>query len=146
MAMMLRAHVRQLAEAHGVRVIESDQLRLHEAFAYRKRRCAFVSPISDRIAYATALHELGHLAVPRENTLIREEGKAWAWARQNAVFWTPDMETHATESLATYQPEETFSDQRERLGWILALPDDGDYWPRTGDADDATPSGIADEM
>lgn len=124
-AMALRAHARRLAKIHGVRLIETDQLRWHEAFACRTRRCIFVAPIIDPIAYGTALHELGHLAEPHQAAKIREEEKAWAWARRNALVWTPGMAADAIQALSTYyEREETFSEQKERLGWILALPDD----------------------
>jgi hypothetical protein len=63
-----------------------------------------IPPIRSSIAYATALHEIGHIFGRHQNSrrmLVRER-EAWRWARAIALIWTPAMERVATKSLAWY--------------------------------------------
>src|SRR5262249_41385169 len=58
-------------------------------------------PVRSAISYATALHEIGHVLGPHQNSrraMVRERW-AWQWARSLALVWTPTMECHAAKSL-----------------------------------------------
>ena len=62
--------------------------------------------ISSEIAYAVAMHELGHIK-SRElssDQIVRERA-AWDWARSNALMWTAHMEGYAAASLQSYDAQ-----------------------------------------
>src|SRR5262245_53931216 len=63
-----------------------------------------IPPVRSKLSYATAMHELGHLfgRHQRSKRVIVRERAAWAWARANALIWTPEMQRHADECLAWY--------------------------------------------
>ena len=109
----LQAHVRHLAAAFNVRLIESDQLKPEEALGLNHIRVALCGPVIDETTYAVALHEVGHLASPTGllrhvvsgdtgNLQRLEETSAWEWARHYALIWTPAMESVATWAFSTY--------------------------------------------
>jgi hypothetical protein len=106
-------HTRELARAFNVRLIESDQLRPEEAVGLSWIRVVLCAPVLERMTYAVALHEIGHLAAPcgvlrtqtpgnRTNLTRDEEDAAWAWARHHALEWTPEMEALAQWAEGTY--------------------------------------------
>ena len=108
-------HARDLARAYNVRLIESDQVLPEEAFAIPVKRLVLCATIRERMTYAVALHELGHVVSPLGNVraltagdpanLSRdEEDAAWAWARHHALEWTPDMEALAQWAEGSYAP------------------------------------------
>jgi hypothetical protein len=107
-------HARALARAFDVRLIESEQLRPEEALAIPPMRVVLCAPVSERMTYAVALHEIGHVVAPlgslvggvagdRANLRRDEEDAAWAWARHHALEWTPDMDAVARWAEATYR-------------------------------------------
>lgn len=113
----LQRHAHELAAAFDVRLIESGQLKPEEALGLVHIRVALCALIGDETTYAVALHEIGHLVSPsgavrqhvaakdareRSNLMIFEEEAAWAWARHNALEWTPLMESVASYALGTY--------------------------------------------
>lgn len=109
----LQAHARELAAAFQIRLIESDQLAPHEAFAVPHLRAIVAATIREETTYAVVLHEAGHLAAPSgvlpgmqrtSGVLCEEERAAWAWARHYALIWTDVMEHVATYAEGTYQP------------------------------------------
>jgi hypothetical protein len=56
--------------------------------------------ITSEIAYAVAMHELGHIkSHSQASDQIERERAAWDWARRNALKWTPHMEGYAVASL-----------------------------------------------
>jgi hypothetical protein len=60
--------------------------------------------ITSEIAYAVAMHELGHIKSRDQSTdQIERERTAWGWARRNALMWTPHMEVYASASLRWYE-------------------------------------------
>jgi hypothetical protein len=64
----------------------------------------FTPRIRSRVAYAVALHELGHVLghpVEEPKTLNREV-LAWRWAKANALEWTALMERALRYCLGTY--------------------------------------------
>jgi hypothetical protein len=60
-------------------------------------------PIQSEAAYAIALHEIGHLRQERHDDVLVEERRAWDWARDNALIWTPTMELVAERSIRDYE-------------------------------------------
>src|SRR5262245_8000959 len=61
-------------------------------------------PIKSEAAYAVALHEIGHLRQgPGTNDVLLDERRAWDWARENALIWTPTMERTAEQSIRSYE-------------------------------------------
>jgi hypothetical protein len=62
--------------------------------------------ITSEIAYAVAMHELGHIKSRDQSTdQIERERTAWDWARRNALMWTPHMEGYAAASLRWYEAQ-----------------------------------------
>jgi hypothetical protein len=111
----LQQHALDLAAAFDVRVVESSQIKPHEAFAAPHLRLVVVSPIVDDTTYAVVLHEVGHLCAPlgvlRTSSTSdalslkqAEEDAAWTWARHYALDWTPAMDAVAAWAEGTYQP------------------------------------------
>ena len=60
-------------------------------------------PIKSEKAYAVALHEIGHIRTGRFDDVLIEERRAWEWARDNALVWTPTMQRQADSSLGHYE-------------------------------------------
>lgn len=62
--------------------------------------------ITSEIAYAVAMHELGHIkSLNQSSDQIEREHAAWDWARRNALKWTPRMEGFAATSLQWYEAQ-----------------------------------------
>lgn len=59
------------------------------------------------VAYAVALHELGHVFSPKQSGRgdenIADEIDAWAWARAHAEYWTEKMSRDERFALASYR-------------------------------------------
>jgi hypothetical protein len=70
---------------------ETQTLRLH--------------PIKSEAAYAVALHEIGHLRQGLCEDELLNERRAWDWARDNALIWTPTMERAAEYCMRSYEAE-----------------------------------------
>lgn len=71
--------------------------------------------IRSEVAYAVAMHELGHIkSHSRSNEQTERERAAWDWARRNALLWTPRMESHAVASLSWYKRNDHVYWQSER--------------------------------
>lgn len=120
-------HIQQIAKKRLVEILP----RLCEtSTAYRDIRSKYirtVTPVITDAQYSTALHELGHLIHPwgyvwppsRRSISMRmfnipqtaddvrltlqSERNAWAWARKNAMQWTPLMEEDAQDAFETYR-------------------------------------------
>jgi hypothetical protein len=63
-------------------------------------------PIKSEKAYASALHEIGHIRTGRFDDVLTEERRAWEWARDNALVWTPTMQREAGSCLGGYETDE----------------------------------------
>src|SRR5262245_42346891 len=70
---------------------ETGTLRLH--------------PIKSEAAYAVALHEIGHLRQGLCEDVLLNERRAWDWARDKALIWTPTMEREAERCMRSYEAE-----------------------------------------
>ena len=57
-------------------------------------RTVYLHPITSERAYASALHEIGHIRNGRDDELT-EERKAWEWARDNALKRIPLILKHS---------------------------------------------------
>jgi hypothetical protein len=74
-----------------------------------------IPPIRSEAAYAVALHEIGHIRDQHSDNLdnlgaedaaqevLACERRAWQWARDNALIWTPTMENEAKAATASYE-------------------------------------------
>jgi hypothetical protein len=71
---------------------ETGTLRLH--------------PIKSEATYAVALHEIGHLRQGFGEDVLLDERRAWDWARDNALIWTPTMEREAERGMGSYETDE----------------------------------------
>jgi hypothetical protein len=100
----MRAHVVRLCEANG---IEINYAR--HACADRGLREVWIRPVRSPHAYATALHEIGHILGRYQTasvSVLVAERWAWRWARRNALQWTPTMEQHAARGFKTYTDDQ----------------------------------------
>jgi hypothetical protein len=75
------------------------------------------APIRSVISYATALHEIGHIKGPYQQSRyeIAWEIGAWEWARSNALIRTPRMEAMARARMEWHEQE-----VREGRGVVLS--------------------------
>jgi len=108
-------HAHHLALAFQKRLIEVPHMKPEEACALIGLDTVYCAPITERLTYAIALHELGHLIAPSgalrvagvsgnlDNLRRDEEDAAWAWARQHALEWTADMDALAQWAEGTYR-------------------------------------------
>jgi hypothetical protein len=109
-AEQMHQHIRALAKAFNVRLVETDVLSAEEALALPHLRLVLLAPVREECGYAVALHELGHLAHPsgalpiRQTRAVRwdQEEAAWEWARHYALEWTPAMNQVAEWAQSTY--------------------------------------------
>ena len=74
-----------------------------------------ISPIRSEAAYAVALVEIGHIRDQHSDNLdnlgaedaahevLACERRAWQWARDNALIWTPTMENEAKAATARHE-------------------------------------------
>src|SRR5262249_5820985 len=96
----LRQHVLDLCDQHNISIYAWCR-RLSECHALIDRDEIRITPITSRISYAAALHEIGHLRGKHQrssSTLVRERW-AWEWARTNALIWSPHMQRRVCEAL-----------------------------------------------
>lgn len=64
----------------------------------------YLPVVNSALDYATCLHEIGHVLGEDQSdvAVLTRERRAWDWARQNALFWSPEMEQDAQASIAWY--------------------------------------------
>ena len=107
----MRTHVQTLAEETGARVVTPVPL-LNSRVDWTVWGVKLSLPeVASSISYAVALHEIGHvktfsyygewlMAFQQERPSLRHhylelldrEVKAWTWAREHALVWTPHMQ------------------------------------------------------
>jgi hypothetical protein len=94
-------HILNLCERHSIEI----EWRRRGGLASREFGFISIPPIRSAITYAVALHEIGHVLGRHQTSrsVIVRERWAWAWARHNAIAWTPAMERAALRSLAWYE-------------------------------------------
>ncbi len=101
----LAQHARQLAQAFGVLLVESQDI-LTEHSAVVNGKLVVTGIIKDELTYAVALHEIGHCVAPlgaiQRNVpptaaqALEQEYEAWRWAEHYALDWSPTMQ-HAKQ-------------------------------------------------
>jgi hypothetical protein len=99
----MRAHVVRICKANGIEINYG-----RHASADGRLREIWIRSVGSPRAYATALHEIGHILGRYQlsrATIVRER-HAWEWARRNALQWTPAMEQHAERCLKSYAAEQ----------------------------------------
>jgi hypothetical protein len=96
----LRQHVFDLwGKADGIEWAEPG----FDAVADHSTGTIRLHPITSEVAYAVALHEIGHIRRGRQDDVLVNERAAWEWGRENALVWTPTMERAAERSLGDYE-------------------------------------------
>lgn len=100
-------HVRSMAVAFNVLMVEADCYGIDVAWANISQRSITIPHIVDDVTYAIALHEMGHILAPGgflglKRSHLEEEENAWDWAHHYALDWTPAMEQVRVLTLATY--------------------------------------------
>ena len=96
----MREHVDALLCEHDI--IVWIVKRPDRAFALSDPSEVFIPVVRSVISYATALHEIGHVLGRHQDSrrsLVRERW-AWAWARRNALIWTPRMDRMSKKILS----------------------------------------------
>jgi hypothetical protein len=76
------------------------------AMAEFENSTVHLHPIKSEKAYASALHEIGHIRTGRFDDALTEERQAWEWARANALVWTPTMQREADSCMGSYVTDE----------------------------------------
>lgn len=111
-----RQHVAYLIHAHHITVRWDVLPAGQNAYASPLARWVELAPIINGELYATALHEVGHIANPCLPTHQRRRTKgiiattvccrceisAWRWALDVAIEWTADMHRLMKASLESY--------------------------------------------
>jgi hypothetical protein len=95
----MRAHVERICKVNGIEINYG-----RHASADGKLREIWIRPLKSPRAYATAMHEIGHILgryQMKRSVMVRERW-AWQWARRNALQWTPAMEQYAERRLKSY--------------------------------------------
>jgi hypothetical protein len=121
-----RAHVD--AEARRLGVTIAWTATAMNAYAVASRKEIEISPIVSAFSYATARHELGHVARPcqpshrrvtsdaalKKTVCVRCELAAWCWAQEDAQpGWTARMQECLAQSLPTYAEYATKAERQE---------------------------------
>lgn len=114
----LQAHVMELVCTHRLNLSWSDGISGH---AIVPTRSVKIPPVESYVAYAIALHEIGHV-VGAQGLGHEREQLAWEWAIGHALTWTDEMQGHKDRSLAGYRNvgrtyEIRINNTRARLGW-----------------------------
>lgn len=99
--MTYEEHIRTLAKQLGAIVVSDEQVEVEWSVALN-RSMVVVPLLETDVAYAAALHELGHCRGESFIDTVQEEQAAWLWARENAMEWTDAMERSSQAALATY--------------------------------------------
>ena len=96
----MRAHIGHLCRSSGIEI----NYGIHPS-ASREVREVWLRPVRSDRAYASALHETGHILGRYQHSRVELicEKWAWAWARRNALCWTPTMKRHARRCIESYQ-------------------------------------------
>jgi len=95
---------------HVTRLLEDNKILVRRwtrggGAAWSKKREVELMPIKSEWAYATALHEIGHILGRHQGSRFKivHERWAWKWAQANALSWTPQTERRRQWCLATYE-------------------------------------------
>jgi hypothetical protein len=101
----LRRHFTDLAAASGVAVRLVPVRRGHGGWADRGKRRVTVRPVETVTAYATAMHELGHVLSGWADDQLSREALAWDWALCNMsaeAAENPTVQNHVMRCLAAH--------------------------------------------
>ena len=113
-----QAHVQHIANAHKIHV-SAICVNVYHAVAMIHTRTIIIPEASNDVNYSAALHEMGHILDPTQQAVTamdywngaphiqRNEIGAWRWAKEHALWWTPEMEDTKRYALSTYGIEDT---------------------------------------
>ena len=114
-----QAHIQHLANANRITVSAICSDVWQSAALIRSRTVIIPEAIND-VNYSAALHELGHVLEPTQHPvnvieqwnsfstphIQHNEIHAWRWAKEHALWWTPEMEDTKRYALSTYGIED----------------------------------------
>lgn len=119
----LRAHLEEIAQAHGIEIIWRRSTI--GGLAHRPQRRVWISIPTTPLRYLIGLHELGHCIAPRAywGRMIEREAVAWAWAFKEARLpLTPRVRRAVKARLDGYL-------EYGPAQWGAKLPsDDSPFW------------------
>lgn len=119
----MQGHIGDLLQKHKIKVLWAPA----GGWSNSQNRSVGFPIVKDDVSYATALHEIGHIlkakfydyyssnAVTTSNVYpkrfkrfcyklrLKSEERAWEWAKNNTLEWTPEMEVYKIYCLGTYQ-------------------------------------------
>jgi len=115
-----RAHVDEITRQFGL-TVSWDVYRSANGYSWPALKRIENAPIFNADAYATFLHEAGHVAVyaqcrhnGKDDSCVRCELAAWRWAMSVArPIWTKDMHATMQFYLPSYRRSGTPAEQRE---------------------------------
>lgn len=124
-----RSHVAELTQRMRVD-LSYPVFAAANAYAWPGLKRIEAAPINGASAYATVLHEFGHVAQPcrpphqrvdasempssRDSVCVQCELLAWVWAIEHArPAWTRSMHGQLASALTTYRPYGTSAEQAE---------------------------------
>jgi hypothetical protein len=119
----MRRHIADLVERYDIHCqccrnsTQARSSRLHWSIRILR--------ITDPVAYAVGLHEIGHLLGryqdERNRTMTREVW-AWKWAQATAFTWTAEMQEDKHSALEWYRPRVRNFDRLNRI-WLQREPE-----------------------
>ena len=109
-------HIQYLTAFHRITVGSCSSVFSAQASTVQRR--ILIPEIVDDRSYCAALHELGHIICPTQlpisqieywaqsRHIYSNEIGAWRWAKEHALWWTPEMEDTKRYALSTYGIED----------------------------------------
>lgn len=93
-------HITNLLATHRITVTWKPSGNTGRAWRISKH--VAIPEVKTAISYALALHEIGHILGKNPPTRLGREAAAWQWALDNAITWTPVMESKMQRCLDSY--------------------------------------------
>jgi hypothetical protein len=106
----LKAHITALCERHKLEHRLIPAAAAAEAKGVYPDRCIYAPAVTCPLAYAIALHEIGHFVVASRRGDLLDEATVWAWVRDTALVWTPQFDALVAKTL-TICAEKTNQDK-----------------------------------
>ena len=120
-----RSHIEELLRTHRI-TATWGVIAQQNAYAWARLREIEISPINNRLAYTSALHEIGHVLNPCEKSHrpVRTESRrgacvqceliSWRWCQGIAKpSWSRDMHEDMAAAVVTYRAYATPTEKDE---------------------------------
>ena len=115
-----QAHIQHLIKVNKI-TVSAICADAWQSAAMARSRTVIIPEANTDVNYSAALHELGHILEPTQHPvnvieqwngfsnrhIQHNEIHAWRWAREHALWWTPEMEDTKRYALSTYGIEDT---------------------------------------